>query len=194
MDASGWDDRYSGKELVWSAEPNQFVESRLKNVPPGSGVDLACGEGRNAIWLSRRGWSMVGVDFSPVAIERARSLEDSVAWEVADVTAWAPDSTLDLVLISYLHLGGDVVGDLIRRSVTWLRPGGLLLAVGHDQSNLDDGYGGPQDLGVLWDVDELVEDAEGADVLEAGVVARPVDVEGVTVSAMDALIYLRAPS
>ena len=51
MDANGWDERYAASDLVWSAEPNRFVAEELADLPPGRALDLAAGEGRNAIWL-----------------------------------------------------------------------------------------------------------------------------------------------
>ena len=56
MDAEAWNERYRDSELVWSAGPNQFVEAELSGLTPGRALDLAAGEGRNAIWLARRGW------------------------------------------------------------------------------------------------------------------------------------------
>ncbi|HEX6287461.1 MAG TPA: methyltransferase domain-containing protein, partial [Acidimicrobiia bacterium] len=76
MDAEAWDERYRASELLWSAGPNIWVERRLADAEPGRGLDLASGEGRNAIWLAKRGWEMTAVDFSAVAIERGRSLSD----------------------------------------------------------------------------------------------------------------------
>ena len=74
MDAAGWDARYAGSDLVWGNGPNRFVERELADLPPGRALDIACGEGRNAIWLAHRGWRATGVDFSSVAVERARRL------------------------------------------------------------------------------------------------------------------------
>ena len=54
MDAHAWDERYAASDLVWSREPNRFVAAELADLPPGSAVDLAAGEGRNAIWLAAR--------------------------------------------------------------------------------------------------------------------------------------------
>jgi 2-polyprenyl-3-methyl-5-hydroxy-6-metoxy-1,4-benzoquinol methylase len=75
MDASGWDERYSGNELLWGLPPNRWVEAELADTSVGRAIDLACGEGRNAIWLADRGWSVTAVDFSGVAIQRARALD-----------------------------------------------------------------------------------------------------------------------
>ena len=77
MDSHGWDQRYVGRELVWTSEPNRFLVQAVEGLAPGRALDLACGEGRNAIWLAERGWQATGVDFSKVGLEKARQLEDA---------------------------------------------------------------------------------------------------------------------
>jgi len=75
MDSAAWDERYRAVDLVWGSEPNRFVAEALgAREPAGRALDLACGEGRNAIWLAQRGWRVTGVDYSPVAIARAHEL------------------------------------------------------------------------------------------------------------------------
>ena len=198
MDAADWDDRYRSADRLWSAGPNQFVADRLSGLEPGTGLDLASGEGRNAIWLAGRGWKMTAVDFSPVAVERGREQSADVDWVVADVLDWEPDQQrstgLDLVLIAYLHLIPEDFEPLMGRVVTWLRPGGELFMVGHDRSNIEHGHGGPQYPEILWEVDEIVPWLEGLDIVEAGVVQRQVALEQGSATALDALIRGRAPS
>src|SRR5207244_12631949 len=75
MDATAWDERYRSAELVWGVRPNRWVERELADLPPGRALDLACGEGRNALWLAARGWQVTAVDFSAVALDKARALE-----------------------------------------------------------------------------------------------------------------------
>ena len=72
MDAREWDEKYSEKPLLWSADPNQFVAEEVSRLRPGKALDLACGEGRNAVWMAEQGWDVTGIDFSGVAINRAR--------------------------------------------------------------------------------------------------------------------------
>ena len=188
MDSTGWDDRYRATDRLWSAEPNVFVESRLAGRRPRVGLDLASGEGRNAIWLAERGWEMTAVDFSFVAVERGRQHSDSVEFVVADVMTWQPDRKFDLVLVAYLHVPLIDFETLIRRAATWLRTGGELFMVGHDRTNIDHGVGGPQYPEVLWDAEQIVCWLDGLDIVEASVVERDVTVDdGVTV-ALDALI------
>ena len=67
-----WNERYASHDLVWGIDPNRFVKEAFADRTPGRVLDLACGEGRNALWLASRGWTATGVDFSRVALARAR--------------------------------------------------------------------------------------------------------------------------
>ena len=129
MDSSGWDTRYEEKELVWSAEPNLFLPPIVETLDIGTAIDLACGEGRNAIWLARNGWDVTGVDFSAVGIEKARELaiDTSVDWLVADVTNYEPARTFDLALVVYVHLDPDGTRGLFKGATDALAPGGTLI-------------------------------------------------------------------
>ena len=73
MGPEDWNRRYSGSELLWTAQPNRFLVAEATGLPPGRALDLACGEGRNAVWLAAQGWRVTGVDFSEMAISKARS-------------------------------------------------------------------------------------------------------------------------
>ena len=92
MSAADWDSRYRGTDLVWGATPNMWVEQEIAGLTPGRALDLACGEGRNSIWLAARGWQVTGVDFSAAALAKAETLARghhppvTVDWQCADVT------------------------------------------------------------------------------------------------------------
>ena len=180
MDARAWDDRYAAVDQVWSRGPNQFVAARLAGLPPGDALDLACGEGRNASWLAGLGWRVTGLDFSRVAIERARRLADEtgveVDWRVGNVLT-APLPEVDLVLLAYLQLPADQRRAVVRRAWGCLRPGGTFFLVAHDTTNLTEGTGGPQDAAVLLTAADVLADLGDVDgeVLHAGRVARVVD-------------------
>ncbi len=171
MDAHTWDARYAASEQVWSREPNQFVAAELAELPLGTAVDLAAGEGRNAIWLASRGWSATAVDFSQVALDKGARLAGEagidVTWVCADATTWQPPEPVDLVVIAYLQLPAEERRRAVRGAATMLRPGGTLLLVAHDSTNLTEGTGGPQDPSVLMTADDVLADLEG---IEVGVV------------------------
>ena len=72
MEREQWDERYRADELNWIAEPNRFLVEEVAGRRRGRALDLACGEGRNALWLAQRGWRVTAVDFSAVGLEKDR--------------------------------------------------------------------------------------------------------------------------
>ena len=192
MDAAAWDERYREVDRLWSVEPNLFVADRLADAVPGTGVDLAGGEGRNAIWLASRGWQMTVVDFSEVALEKGRAATEDVEFVAADVKLWEPGTDLDLVLIAYLQVVASDLEGIVRRAEGWLGPGGELFMIGHDHTNIELGHGGPQYPEILWDLDEIMSWVNG-DIIEAAVVRRPVETEDGPVYALDTLVRVKKP-
>lgn len=194
MEAADWDERYRSSDRLWSVTPNLFVSDRLAQQKPGRGLDLASGEGRNAIWLAERGWAMTAVDFSDVASSRGAAQSDLVEFVVGDIMAWEPEGRFDLILVAYLHLMPPDFEKVIRTSREWLAPGGELFLIGHDVSNIEDGYGGPPVLEILWSVPDLLTWLDGMTVIEAQVVRRPVETDEGRVFARDALVRVRSRS
>jgi SAM-dependent methyltransferase len=195
VDANAWNDRYETSELIWSAEPNRFVVEVLADEPPGSGLDLACGEGRNAIWLAEQGWTMIGTDFSAAGLAKAASLARAraveVTWVEADAVTWVPPAGLDLVLVAYLHLPASERAAVLAHAVGACRPEGLVVAVGHARVNLTDGYGGPQDPAILLEPDEVVADLGPVTVERAEHVTRTVPTDEGERTAIDTLVVAR---
>lgn len=193
MDATAWDQRYAGTDLVWSGEPNQTVAEQVADLPPGRALDLAAGEGRNAVWLAQRGWQVTAVDFSSAGLAKARRLaaERDVQIETvtADVVGYRPEAaSYDLVLVTYLQLHTDVLAPVLATAAGALAPGGTVLLVGHDRANLADGVGGPQDPTVLHTVDEITAALTGLRVVRAEQIRRPVQVDGEQRFAIDTLV------
>jgi SAM-dependent methyltransferase len=206
MDSSSWDDRYRQRELVWSAGPNQFVVERTSGLAPGRALDLACGEGRNAIWLAEQGWDVVGTDFSEVAIDKARRIaehrEVAVDFQVADAVSGEgfdpDDEPFDLIVVAYLQLPDEQLGEALTRAVVRLAPGGTIVVVGHHVDNLDRGYGGPQEPAVLHDparIAEMLTDADPEiEVRDAETIERVVDSGEGQRTAIDSLVLATRPA
>jgi SAM-dependent methyltransferase len=190
--AADWDQRYA-ETRQWSTGPNDLVASLLADLPPGDAVDLGAGEGRHALWLAERGWRVTAVDFSAVGIARGRSQPgaERVGWVTADVTSWsAPEESLDLVLVAYLHLPPEDTVALLTRAVGWLRDGGRFLVLGHDVANIEHGVGGPQEQSILSSVERLAPVAALLDVDRLEQVRR-VTPQG---TALDTLLWGRRPA
>jgi SAM-dependent methyltransferase len=167
MDSGAWDERYAASDAVWSHSPNRWVEQLVGPMEPGSALDIAAGEGRHALWLVERGWTVRATDFSPMAITRLRQRAESLTpqqqralrWDVADATGWLMRSerdAYDLVLLAYLHLPPIAWAKALRGAVARTRPGGHTLVVGHAGMNLSIGVGGPQRRDLLYDPGEVL--------------------------------------
>ena len=195
MDAEAWNERYRDSELVWSAGPNQFVEAELSGLSPGRALDLAAGEGRNAIWLARRGWQVTAVDFSQAGLDKGRTLADDVTieWVCADATTWRGDSSYDVCVVAYLQLAAEERRAAVRNGFASVRQGGVFLLVAHDTTNLTEGTGGPQSADVLMTAEDILDDLDGErfEVERAERVAREVgQPDGGTRTAYDALVRI----
>jgi SAM-dependent methyltransferase len=102
------------------------------NLPPGKALDIGCGAGQNAIWLAQRGWVVTAVDVSPRALaEAGRDARDAavtIAFELADATAWRPASRFDLVMCTFaLPPRGMGRSRLLEMAATAVAPGGTIL-------------------------------------------------------------------
>ncbi|MCU1460339.1 MAG: Methyltransferase type 11 [Acidimicrobiales bacterium] len=172
--AAEWDARYRERDgTMWSGRPNGRLVAEAAGLSQGRALDVGCGEGADAIWLARRGWTVVAIDISDVAVSRAREGAQlagaSVDWVCGDAlhTPFPPRS-FDLVSMQYPALPKAAGEAAVRRLLDTVRPGGLLFAVYHD---LDDehrdhmksrgvdpaDYVGADDLGGLLGDDFTVE-------------------------------------
>jgi 2-polyprenyl-3-methyl-5-hydroxy-6-metoxy-1,4-benzoquinol methylase len=193
VEREDWNARHGESGPLFGVEPNRFLVAEVDGLAPGRALDLACGAGRNAVWLAERGWQVTGVDFADVAIENARRLAAEraaeVEWVEADVVEWEPpEGAFDLVVILYLHVPADERRLVHGRAAAAVAPGGTLLVVGHDRENLEHGYGGPKDVRILLDANEVAGELAGLEIEKAERVLRPVEGEW---DAIDTLVRAR---
>lgn len=136
MEIQGWEERYRSRERPaedFAVAPVPLVAETAKHLPPGRALDLACGTGRDALWLAQRGWSVTAVDGAPTAIEivRRRAREGSLAVDarVADLERGeyqVEPSAWDLICICYY-----LQRDLFVTAQRGLAAGGILIAIAH---------------------------------------------------------------
>jgi len=133
---------YRSRPRVWSGRPNPQLVAEAAGLPPGTALDLGCGEGADALWLAERGWTVTAVDVSAVALERAagHAAESEaghrVTWLQRDLETWQPDTAFDLVSAQFLHSTEMPWQRSHRIAAAAVRPGGTLLVVGHHPDGL----------------------------------------------------------
>ncbi len=155
-----WDERHGARDPIEDHAPDPTLVEVAAGLVPGTALDLGCGDGRNATWLASAGWTATGVDFSAVGLARAATRAEAhgltVDWVQADLLTWAPPAVaFDLVLLMFIHLPATERDAVYAAAAAAVAPGGTLLVVGHDRTNLTDGVGGPQDPDVLFTAAEI---------------------------------------
>ncbi|HVQ91818.1 MAG TPA: class I SAM-dependent methyltransferase [Mycobacteriales bacterium] len=198
VESAEWDRRYGVAELVWTGSANRFVVEELAGLAAGRALDLAAGEGRNAVWLAEQGWRVTAVDFSAVGLAKGRRLAEqrgvAVDWVTADLRAYQPPArAFDLVLIAYLQVRQAELAGVLHGARDALAAGGTLLVVGHDVVNLVEGVGGPQDPGVLYTPAAVAAELSGLDIRRAERVRRPVQTDAGLREAVDTLVHAVRP-
>jgi SAM-dependent methyltransferase len=167
--ADFWDERYRSAGRVWSGKPNPQLVAEVAGLAPGRAFDVGCGEGADAVWLARAGWTVVAADISGVALERAAShardagpdVAARIEWRQADLLAQPPESgRYDLVTAQFIQLPLERRTALFTALAAAVRDGGMLLVVGHHPSDLDAGvprppmpelFYGPEEIAGLLD-------------------------------------------
>ena len=196
MDRAHWNQRYAGKDFIWTVDANRRLVAEVANLSPGRALDLAAGEGRNAVWLAEQGWTVCAVDFADLAIEKgrqlaaARNVADKIEFKVADLRIYEPDvHRFDLVALLYLQIPQVELVPILARAARAVASGGTFLLIGHDSANLQNGYGGPQNPQVLYTAEQVVA-ALGSEleIEKSGPVERPVKTDDGTRIAIDCLV------
>jgi tellurite methyltransferase len=121
-----WDQRYRAGEQVFET-PAPLVVEFARDLTPGMALDLACGPGRNALYLAGLGWRVTAVDGSSTAIELLRGSNPAIDARLADLEAAEfeiPAGAFDLVLSCYY-----LQRSLIAPIKAALRPGGLVIMI-----------------------------------------------------------------
>lgn len=179
-----WNGRYVKEGYLFGEEPNAFLKSQAHRLAPGQrALALADGEGRNGVFLAGEGLDVLSVDFSPVALEKARRLaaRKGVALETrtVDLYRWEfEEAAFDVVAAIFIQFAPPPerarIFDGIKRA---LKPGGLLIMQGYRPKQVEYKTGGPPQAENMYTEDllreafgefEILHLEEHDDVIEEG--------------------------
>ncbi|HVO16895.1 MAG TPA: methyltransferase domain-containing protein [Alphaproteobacteria bacterium] len=193
-----WNARFSAPGYVFGTAPNLFLTRQARRLKRGQrALAIADGEGRNGIWLAQQGLTVTSVDFSPIALEKARTraAELGVALELveADLVRWTwPKAAFDVVAGIFFQFAAPAERAAIFRNIkAALKPGGLVLIEGYGPKQLEYKTGGPGVLENLYTEALLREAFADFEILELRAYDAEIS-EGEGHKGMSALVDLVA--
>ena len=160
-----WNEKFAATdELVYTDTVNRFVKHYCEDLPKGKMIDLAGGEGRNAIFFAEKGWQVENIDISNVGLTKflkfaeERGVTEKVFANCADATGFESVLTpVDLGVVAYFQIEVNDLADALDCLIENMRKGGVLFGVWHSRANLGSDYSGQQNPDLLADIDEIRE-------------------------------------
>jgi SAM-dependent methyltransferase len=165
-----WDGRFAESPAVYGEAPNAWlVECEAKLAPAARVLCLAEGQGRNALWLARRGHAVQALDLSAVAMAQLAQAAEaqglSLEARQQDLADWQPTpASVDAVVIVFAHFPPSLRARVHAAAATALRPGGWLVLECFAREQLGRSSGGPRELDWLFDEDVLRVDFAGLQI------------------------------
>ena len=161
-----WDDLWADIEDCGSGS-DEILADHVRNLKPGRALEIGCGTGGNAIWLSKKDWLVTAVDFSLVAVEKGRRMAveqgADIEFVVADASTYIPRGQYDLITSLYIQLFPEQRAAMLSNMSKALAPGGILLFVSHDKSGSPAGWS-EEDLLSLTTPEEIVAELSGLQI------------------------------
>ncbi len=171
--AGTWNKRFAADGYLFGTEPNAWLREHASVWSPGQRVlCVADGEGRNSVWLARRGLQVQAFDIADVGVAKARRLAAehgvSVDFQVADCDGFAwPEARYDGVAAIFVQFADPALRErLFAHMQRCLKPGGSLLLQGYTPKQLEYRTGGPPLLSHLYTADLLREAFAAMDIVE----------------------------
>ncbi len=197
-----WNERYAQPGFLFGTEPARFLVEHANYLKAGQkALAVADGEGRNSIYLAKKGLEVTAFDSSNIALEKAKKLAADhnveVNYQLSGVEDWdwqnpEPENAYDLVVAIFIQFAGPQFRDVIFANMKKaIKPGGVLLLHGYTPKQITYGTGGPPFVENMYTEEILQDGFADMEILELKAYERQVD-EGRGHSGMSALIDLVA--
>ena len=158
--AGEWDERYAAAEFAYGTEPNAFLASVAERIPAGPALCLAEGQGRNAVFLAKRGHAVTALDQSAVGLARATELAAREGVAITTVVADLADYEIargawSAIISVWAHVPRALRARVHAQVVAGLAPGGAFILEAYTPAQIGRGTGGPSSPDVLPTLAEL---------------------------------------
>lgn len=172
-----WDERYSQPGFAYGTNPNEYLKEKLQTLSFGKILFPAEGEGRNAVYAAKLGWDVCAFDQSKEGKNKALQLAQKKGVEI-DYTVsdfeniLYPESNFDTLALIFAHFPSDKRKEYHQKLSSLLKKNGMLIIEGFSKSHSglqkeNPNAGGPKDISMLYDPEELKADFEGFDFIES---------------------------
>lgn len=167
-----WNSRYAAQEYAYGAKPNEFFEQSIKNITVGKMLLPADGEGRNAVYAAKLGWTVQAVDMSEKGKEKAMKLAAEsnveISYAVADLTNYQfPENEYDVAALIFAHFPAHVRKTIHQSVAKSLKPSGLLIVEAFAKKQIENNSGGPRTIDMLYTLDDLLTDFDNLEIIES---------------------------
>lgn len=158
-----WNERFGTKEYAYGTEPNQFYKEQLERMTPGEILFPAEGEGRNAVYAATLGWKVTAFDPSIEGKKKAELLAAkngvSIHYHIGKYEeVQFQKEQFDCIVLIFAHMHPSKRKEYHRKLATFLKNGGTLILEGFSKKQIHNNSGGPQNIDMLFSVEELKND------------------------------------
>jgi 2-polyprenyl-3-methyl-5-hydroxy-6-metoxy-1,4-benzoquinol methylase len=173
---SRWDDRYSKEEFAYGEEPNNYLKEQLSKLTAGSILFPAEGEGRNAVYAAKMGWTVSAFDISnegkSKAIKLAEKNNVTINYHVGELETldFEPEQ-FDAIALIYAHFPANIKSLLHKTLDKYLKTNGTIIFEAFSKKHIDyvtanEKVGGPKDIDSLFSIDEIKSDFPNYEIIE----------------------------
>jgi 2-polyprenyl-3-methyl-5-hydroxy-6-metoxy-1,4-benzoquinol methylase len=163
-----WNDRYGKDEFAYGVHPNNYLKEQLEQLPVGTLLFPAEGEGRNAVFAAKLGWTVSAFDISVEGKKKALRLAEvnkvTIDYQVGELQAlhYKPEQ-FDAIALIYAHFPADIKSLYHKTLDTYLRKSGFVIFEAFSKRHIDyiaknEKVGGPKDVASLFSMEEIKSD------------------------------------
>lgn len=171
-----WNERYRNNEFAYGEQPNNYLKEQLEKLPAGKILFPAEGEGRNAVFAAKLGWTVAAFDISVEgqrkALQLATKNKVTIDYRIGELEALDyQDEEFDAIALIYAHFPAAIKSQVHKALDKYLRKGGTIIFEAFSKSHLDylaknEKVGGPKDIDSLFSVDEIRTDFNNYEIAE----------------------------
>jgi 2-polyprenyl-3-methyl-5-hydroxy-6-metoxy-1,4-benzoquinol methylase len=171
-----WDDRYSNEEFAYGEEPNNFFREEIEKLNAGTILFPAEGEGRNAVYAAKLGWTVAAFDISEEgknkALKLAAANNVSIDYQVGELeTLNYQTEQFDAIALIYAHFPAEIKSSIHKTLDKYLRQNGIIIFEAFSKKHLEylalnEKVGGPKDIESLFSIEEIQADFSNYEIIE----------------------------